>query len=179
MPRPLFPERSPSMSFLLSALLALQAPQAAPQVAPRKWEHESSDLKVDPRIHFGALPNGLRYAWMDNSEPKHRVYLRMHVNAGSLGEEDSERGMAHFLEHMAFNGSKQFPPDELIKWLQKKGLSFGADTNASTDFSQTIYQLDLPTSDEAMVADGLTVMRDVGDGLLLADKEVNSEKGVI
>jgi zinc protease len=152
---------------------------AAPAVAPRKWEHESSDLKVNPRIHFGALPNGLRYAWMDNSEPKHRVYLRMHVNVGSLGEEESERGMAHFLEHMAFNGSKRFPAGKLIEWLQQKGLSFGADTNASTDFSQTIYQLDLPTSDEAMVEDGLTVMRDVGDGLLLADKEVNDEKGVI
>src|SRR6185369_12419318 len=113
------PVRSLSMSFLLRAgvasalvallpqpfavLRALQAPpaapaQAAPQTAPvalRKWEHESSDLKVNARIHFGALPNGLRYAWMDNAEPKHRVFLRMHVNAGSLGEEESERGMAH------------------------------------------------------------------------------------
>jgi len=170
-----------------AVLRALQAPPAAPAAAPtqaapvalRKWEHESSDLKVNARIHFGALPNGLRYAWMDNAEPKHRVFLRMHVNAGSLGEEESERGMAHFLEHMAFNGSKLFPSGQLIEWLQQKGLAFGADTNAMTDFSQTIYQLDLPTSDEAMVADGLSVMRDVGDGLLLADAEVNKERGVI
>jgi zinc protease len=161
-------------------------PPAAPPSAPaahvhehRKWEHESSDLAVDPRIHFGAFESGMRFAWMDNAEPKQRLYLRLHVDAGSLSESDSELGMAHFLEHMAFNGSKNFPPGTLVEWLQKKGLGFGGDTNAMTDFGQTIYQLDLPTSDEAMLADGLKVMHDVCDGLLLADKEVNDEKGVI
>jgi len=158
---------------------AAAAPQAAPQVAPRKWEHESSDLPVLPRVKFGALPSGLRYAWLDNPEPKQRVYLRLHVDAGSLAEEESELGMAHFLEHMVFNGSKNFPPGTLVEWLQKHGLGFGGDTNAMTDFSQTIYQLDLPTNDEAMVADGLKVMRDVVDGLLLEQKEIDAEKGVI
>src|SRR5262249_13389755 len=77
----------------------------------------------------------------------------------------------------AFNGSKNFPPGTLVEWLQKKGLGFGGDTNASTSFSATVYQLDLPTSDEAMVADGLKVMRDVGDGLALRDKAMGSERG--
>jgi zinc protease len=173
--------------FLPCALAVAQASQQTPPAAaparpvhaPRKWEHESSDLPVDPRIHFGVFESGMRFAWMDNSEPKQRLYVRLHVNAGSLSETESERGMAHFLEHMAFNGSKAFPPGTLVEWLQKKGLEFGADTNAMTDFGQTIYQLDLPTSDEAMLADGLKVMHDVCDGLLLLDKEVNDEKGVI
>src|SRR5215471_946887 len=69
----------------------------------RKWEHETSDIPVDPRIHFGWLHNGMRYAWIKNGEPKKRCYLRLHVNAGSLGEHDDELGMAHYLEHMVFN----------------------------------------------------------------------------
>ncbi len=148
-------------------------------VHPRRWEHETSDLPVNPRIHFGALASGLRYAWLDNPEPEQRVYLRLHVNAGSLGETASERGIAHFLEHMAFNGSKHFAPGTLVEWLQQHGLGFGGDTNAFTSFGQTIYMLDLPTADEAMVADGLRVLRDVTDGLLLLDEEIGSEKGVI
>lgn len=167
----------------VSSLLALQAqgapPQAAPAVAPRAWEHESSDLPVHPRARFGALPSGLRYAWLPNPEPKERVYLRLHVDVGSLAETDAERGMAHFLEHMVFNGSKHFPPGTLVEWLQKHGLGFGGDTNASTGFSETIYQLDLPTHDESMIADGLKVLRDVIDGLLLAPEEIAREKGVI
>jgi zinc protease len=167
-----------------SALLAVhatsQAPPAGPgRAAPRAWEHESSDLPVHPRARFGALPSGLRYAWMENAEPKQRVCLRLHVDVGSLAESDAERGMAHFLEHMAFNGSRNFPAGTLVEWLQRHGLGFGGDTNALTDFSQTVYQLDLPTNDAAMVADGLRVFRDIVDGLLLAQTEIDREKGVI
>ncbi len=170
---------------LFVALLAF-APFSTPQVstpqAPtgaRAWEHQTSDIPVDPRIHFGALANGLRYAWMDNSEPKQRCYLRLHVDVGSLAESDAERGMAHYLEHMAFNGSKRFPAGSLVEWFQRHGMSFGADTNASTGFSQTIYQLDLPVSDEKTIVEGLQVMRDYADGLLIEPKEVDFERGVI
>ncbi|MSR48042.1 MAG: insulinase family protein [Planctomycetes bacterium] len=173
-------------SFALLALVpSIPAQVPAAPAAPtgsvhlRAWEHETSDIPVDPRIHFGALPSGLRYAWMENGEPEQRVYLRLHVDVGSFAESDSEVGMAHFLEHMAFNGSKHFPPGTLVEWLQKHGLGFGGDTNAMTDFSQTVYQLDLPTNDEVMLSDGLRVMRDVVDGLLLQDTEINAEKGVI
>ena len=175
--------RFASLALALAAfpLLAPVAPlrAQAPALELRKWEHESSDLPVNPRLRFGALKSGLRYAWLDNQEPAERVFVRLHVDAGSLAESDAEAGMAHFLEHMAFNGSKHFPPGTLVEWLQKHGLGFGGDTNAMTDFSQTIYQLDLPTADEAMVADGLKVMRDVVDGLLLQDAEIDAEKGVI
>jgi len=145
----------------------------------RIWEHESSDVPVDPRVHFGNFTNGIRYAWVDNSEPNERCYVRLHVNVGSLSENASEAGMAHFLEHMAFNGSEHFPAGTLIEWFQNNGMSFGADTNAHTGFSETVYKLDLPNSDEKTVASGLQVLRDFGFGLLLEEKEVEAEKGVI
>lgn len=169
------------MTYLtLAALLAVApATTQAPRADVRPWEHQTSDLPVDPRIHFGALKNGLRFAWMDNPEPKKRCYLRLHVDVGSLAEEDSERGMAHYLEHMAFNGSQHFPAGSLIEWFQRHGMSFGADTNASTGFSQTIYQLDLPVSDDKTIEEGLQVLRDYANGLSLDQKEIDFERGVI
>lgn len=151
----------------------------AKHVEPRKWEHERSDIPADPRIQFGSLDNGMRYAWMKNVEPKQRCYLRLHVDVGSLAEKDDERGMAHYLEHMAFNGSRHYPAGTLIEWFQKHGMAFGADTNAFTGFSETVYQIDLPTSDEASIVEGLGVLRDFADGLLIEKKEVDSERGVI
>ena len=145
----------------------------------RKWEHESSDIPVDPRIHFGHLSNGLRWAWADNARPEERAYLRLHVDVGSLAEQDHEQGMAHFLEHMAFNGSKNFAPGTLIEWFQEHGMAFGADTNAHTSFSETVYKLDLPQADEETLREGLVVMRDYADGLLIEEEEVQNEKGVI
>jgi zinc protease len=162
--------------------VAVSAPCWAQDMKPvpaRAWEHESSDIPVNPRIHFGALNNGMRFAWMTNGEPKNRCYVRIHVDAGSFAEEDSERGMAHFLEHICFNGSKNFAPGTLVEWFQKHGMAFGADTNAFTSFGQTVYQLDLPNSDESTLGEGLTVFRDFADGLLIQEKEVQAEKGVI
>ena len=160
------------------------APEAAAghvarAVAPRPWESATSDVPLDPRVQLGALDNGLRWAWARNGEPKSRCYLRLHVDVGSLAEEESELGMAHFLEHMAFNGSKNFPAGTLIEWFQKHGMAFGADTNAHTSFSETVYKLDLPNSDEATLREGLSVLRDFADGLLLAQDEIDREKGVI
>ncbi len=166
---------------LILFLLAL-APALAAQTArgeARPWPHESSDIPVDPRIQFGSFANGMRYAWADNGEPEQRCYLRLHVNAGSLAETETEQGMAHFLEHMAFNGSENFPPGTLIEWFQEHGMSFGADTNAHTIFGETVYKLDLPTSDVETIREGLTVLRDYADGLLLEEAEVQAEKGVI
>jgi len=148
-------------------------------VEPRAWEHESSDLAVDERIHFGHFANGMRWAWANNPEPKDRLYLRLHVNIGSLAERDDEVGMAHFLEHMAFNGSTNFEAGTLIEWFQQNGMAFGPDTNASTGFSETIYQLDLAESDEETLREGLLVLRDYASELTLAEEEVEAEKGVI
>jgi zinc protease len=148
-------------------------------VAARSWEHATSDVPVDPRIAFGALDNGLRFAWAANGEPQNRCYLRLHVDVGSLAEDEHELGMAHFLEHMAFNGSAHFAPGTLIEWFQEHGMAFGADTNAHTDFSETVYKLDLPNADEATLREGLLVLRDFADGILFEPAEVEREKGVI
>ncbi len=165
----------------LDNLAPQQGSEAAklPAGVVRPWAHEDSDLKVDPRIHYGVLPSGLRYAWANNPEPKERVYLRLHVNAGSFGERSSELGMAHFLEHMAFNGSEHYAPGTLVEWFQKHGMSFGADTNAHTAFSETVYKLDLPNREEASLRDGLQVLRDFAGSMTLAETEVQAEKGVI
>lgn len=156
------------------------AAPAAPRTAtPRAWAHETSDIPVDPRIRFGSFSNGLRWAWAANPKPEDRCYLRLHVDAGSLAEEDHEQGLAHFLEHMAFNGTENFAEGTLIEWFQNHGMSFGADTNAHTAFSETVYKLDLPKNDEATLRDGLRVLRDFADRMLLIEKEVQAEKGVI
>jgi zinc protease len=162
----------------LLLLVSVAAAQRAPGT-PRPWEHESSDVPRNPRVHFGELDNGMRWAWMANGEPKQRCYVRLHVDVGSLGEEDSEQGMAHFLEHMAFNGSQHFLPGTLIEWFQRHGMAFGADSNASTNFSETVYMLDLPTSDATSLQEGLTFLRDVAGGLLLLPEEIEAEVGVI
>ncbi|MCB9897564.1 MAG: insulinase family protein [Planctomycetes bacterium] len=148
-------------------------------VAPRPWPYEASDIPVDPRMHFGALENGLRWVWMENGEPEHRSYLRLHVDVGSEAERDDEQGMAHFLEHMAFNGSEHFASGDLVRWFQEHGMSFGAHVNASTWFDETIYKIDLPESDEQSLVEGLAVLRDFAGGLLLQEEEVRKEVGVI
>ncbi len=174
------PLRLPLPWCLLAAPACFAPASGQSKVAEaRKWEHERSDIPADPRIHFGRFDNGMRYAWMKNVEPKQRCYLRLHVDVGSLAEKDDERGMAHYLEHMAFNGSRHYPAGTLIEWFQKHGMAFGADTNAFTGLSETVYQIDLPTSDKDAITEGLGVLRDFADGLLLEKKEVDSERGVI
>jgi zinc protease len=155
------------------------ATRVVPGGEPRRWQHEVSDIPVDPRIRFGSLANGMRYAWMANAEPHERCYVRLHVDAGSLAETDDEQGIAHFLEHMAFNGTRDYPGTTLVEWFQRHGMGFGADSNASTSFSETIYELDLPRSDAEMLGEGLHVLRQFTDALTLDPKEVEDEKGVI
>ena len=175
------------LPYLVAAVLAtgVFAPSATaqeqtfPAGTVRAWAHEESDLKVDGRIQYGYLSTGMRYAWVNNPEPQDRVYLRLHVDAGSFAETDSEQGMAHFLEHMAFNGSENFEAGTLIEWFQGHGMSFGADTNAHTAFSETVYKLDMPSRDEASLRDGMKVMRDFAGGMTIAEAEVQAEKGVI
>ncbi|MFT7516294.1 MAG: zinc protease [Myxococcota bacterium] len=168
--------------FIIAALsfsAGLFAQETRPAQSTNAWAHASSDLEVDKRIHYGSFANGMRFAWADLPKPEDRVYLRLHVDAGSFGETDSQAGMAHFLEHMAFNGSENFAAGTLIEWFQDHGMSFGADTNAHTAFSETVYKLDLPNRDEKTLREGLLVMRDFAGGMLISDDEVQSEKGVI
>ncbi len=143
------------------------------------WAHEQSDLKPDKAVHWGVLQNGMRYAIMPNGEPPERLSLRLLVKAGSLMEKDDEKGLAHFLEHMAFNGSQSFEAGELVEYLQRLGMSFGADTNAHTSWDETVYYLELPSNDKEMLDEGLRIFRDYADGLLLESKQIDRERGVI
>lgn len=136
-------------------------------------------LTPDPAAHFGTLPNGFRYVIYPNKEPQGRASLRLLVLAGSLHEDEDQRGVAHFLEHMAFNGSKHYPPGTLVEFFQRMGMSFGGDTNASTGFDRTQYMLELSHTDEKTLTEGLQVLADDAGGLLLQADEIDKERGII
>ncbi len=163
---------------LVVALSLLSALSGAPLERPQ-FTHRESDLPVDERVRFGELPSGLRYAILANAEPKERSSLRLVVMAGSLHEQDDQRGLAHFLEHMAFNGSTHYPPGTLIEFFQRMGMSFGGDTNAYTSFDHTVYMLELPDSKAPTLDEGLRVFADYAGGLLLGEEELNRERGII
>ncbi len=148
-------------------------------VDPRPWPHEESEIQPDDEAVFGALDNGMRYIIYPNQEPPGRFSLRLHIDAGSLMEAEDQRGLAHFLEHMVFNGSKNFTPDELIPRMQRLGIAFGAHANAYTAFDETVYMLDLPDTARETMDLAFTVMRDFGDGALLEEEEIEKERGVI
>jgi zinc protease len=147
--------------------------------AAKAWNFAASDVPVDPNIIFGVLPNGMKYALLQNSTPKDSVVLRMRFDVGSFAEADDQRGLAHFLEHMAFNGSTNVPEGEMIKLLERKGLAFGADTNASTGFDETVYKLDLPNASDDLIDTGLMLMRETGGELTIDPEAVNRERGII
>ncbi len=157
-------------------------PLAGPKITdlkPGQWPQEISDVAVDPSWRFGVLPNGMRYAIRKNATPPGQASLRMWFDAGSMMEADDQQGLAHFLEHMAFNGSKNVPEGEMIKILERHGLAFGADTNAQTSFDETAYQLDLPKADDATVDDSLMLLREAAGELTIAPDAVDRERGVV
>jgi zinc protease len=116
---------------------------------------------------------------MANHEPRDRASLRLLVGAGSLNESDDQQGLAHFLEHMAFKGSTHYPPGTLIERLQRMGMSFGADTNASTNYDHTLYLLEMPDAKSATIAEGLNIFSDYAGGLLFREDQIDPERGVI
>jgi zinc protease len=151
----------------------------AVKVTPAPWPQAASDIAPDTTAVFGTLDNGLRYIIYPNSEPPKRVSLRLHIATGSLMEAEDQRGLAHFLEHMVFNGSKSYSAADLIPKMQRLGIAFGAHANAYTSFDETVYMLDLPDLSPETLKLGFTVMRDFGDGALLATEEIERERGVI
>ena len=155
---------------------------AAPEpvkLARGEWPQARSDLKADPDTRFGALPNGMRYAIRRQSVPAQQAALRLWVDAGSLMETDAQQGLAHFLEHMAFNGSKAVPEGDMVKILERLGLAFGADTNASTSFDETQYKLDLPRTDDETVDTSLKLLREAAGNLTIEPAAVDRERGVV
>ncbi|MBX6330937.1 MAG: insulinase family protein [Gemmatimonadaceae bacterium] len=134
----------------------------------------------DPALTIGTLPNGMRYYLRVNKAPAHRVELRLAVNAGSMLEDDDQRGFAHFLEHMAFNGTTHFPRNTLIDFIETSGMRFGADLNAFTTQDETVYLLTLPSDDATILSKGLDLLQDWASGGITIDSaEVVAERGVI
>jgi len=174
---------------VLAATLALavalpafaQAPAAAPpaRLAPGEWPQAKSDMKADPAIRFGALPNGMRYAIRRQTVPPGQAAFRLWFATGSMMETDAQQGLAHFLEHMAFNGSKEVKEGEMIRILERLGLAFGADTNASTGFSETTYKLDLPRTDAETVDTSLKLLREAAFNLTIDPAAVDRERGIV
>ncbi|HET7536688.1 MAG TPA: insulinase family protein [Candidatus Didemnitutus sp.] len=160
--------------------LLLLVPFLAPLLSlAAGFPQEGSDLAVDPAVRWGRLENGIRYAIMPNTEPKGRASLRFVVAAGSLNENDDQRGLAHFLEHMAFNGSTHFPAGTLVEYFQRLGMSFGGDTNAFTSFDRTVYMLELPDTHAETLGKAFTLFGDYAGGLLLDAGEIDKERGII
>ncbi len=154
------------------------SPVSAPAPAP-VWGFENSDIAPDPAFRFGRLDNGMRYVVRANATPKGTAAVRMEVSAAALDEGEAERGYAHFVEHMAFNGSTNVPEGDMIRLLEREGLAFGADTNASTSFSETNYRLDLPRNDPRLLDLALMLMRETASELTFSASAVEREKGVV
>ncbi|MDP4277297.1 MAG: pitrilysin family protein, partial [Bacteroidota bacterium] len=136
-------------------------------------------LPVDQNVRIGKLPNGLTYYIRKNSLPEKRVELRLAVNAGSILEDDDQQGLAHFTEHMSFNGSKHFEKNELISYLQSVGVKFGSNLNAYTNFDETVYKLMIPTENAEVVDKAFYVLEDWAHNLTFDPKEIEKERGVI
>ncbi|MBL0267902.1 MAG: insulinase family protein [Chitinophagaceae bacterium] len=136
-------------------------------------------MPVDPKVRIGRLPNGLTYYIRHNARPEKRVEMRLVVNAGSVLEDDDQLGLAHFMEHMNFNGTKRFPKNELVNYLQSIGVQFGADLNAYTGFDETVYILPVPTDKPGLVEKGLQILEDWAHNALLDSLEIEKERGVV
>ena len=144
-----------------------------------RWPQDQSDLSPNPDFKFGRFENGFRNVLMENHEPKDRVSLHLNIQSGSLHERDNEQGLAHFLEHMVFNGSTHFPPGELISYFQRIGMQLGHDANARTGFIDTVYDILLPAGDEKTLDQGLLVIEDYAQGALLLPEELDRERMVV
>jgi zinc protease len=139
----------------------------------------ASDLPSDPAVRSGQLPNGMRYMIMRNATPPRNASLRLRIDTGSLYEGEDQRGLAHFIEHMVLNGTKNVPEGEFVRRLERAGLKFGPDTNARTEFEQTVYMLDLPETDAATVDTALFLLREVAGEATLAPSAIDSERGIV
>ena len=162
------------MAALTLGLLSVAA--AVAQQAPADL---NARLPLDKAIRTGTLPNGMTFYIRKNSEPDDRAMLRLAVKAGSIDEADDQRGLAHVLEHMGFNGGKHFPPGELVKYLESIGAQFGPHVNAYTSFDETVYMLDVPLNKAGALTKAFEAMSDFAGGISLDSAEIDKERGVV
>ncbi len=151
------------------------------------WSHQplhgqklaETKVPLDTAVKVGKLKNGFTYYIRKNQEPRNRAELRLIVKAGSILETDAQQGLAHFMEHMNFNGTAHFPKNQLVDFLQKIGVRFGADLNAYTGFDETVYMLPIPTDSAGLLSSGIQILEDWAHGALLDVEEIDKERGVV
>lgn len=173
------------LSILALWLACLVAPvfAAAPVVStgPRsgKWAHEGAKLTPDEHVTWGRLDNGFRYALLPHKGVPGRVALQLIVLSGSLDERPNELGIAHYIEHLAFGGSKNFKAEEMVSLFQRLGVEYGSDVNAHTTFDSTVFKLDFRENDPALLRDGLRLFRDFGDGVSFEPRIIEQERRIV
>jgi zinc protease len=150
--------------------VAAPAPSAAPPTV---------ELPLDPAVTHGVLDNGLAFYIRQHDEPQQRAELRLVINAGSVLEDDDQRGLAHFVEHMCFNGTENFAKQEIVDYLESIGMRFGADLNAYTSFDETVYMLQVPTDDEEIVEKGFQILAEWAHRVSFEAEEIDKERGVV
>ncbi|NIT70370.1 insulinase family protein, partial [candidate division KSB1 bacterium] len=166
--------------FTVLILLAGSSPQFAQQTSGgNSFDNLDEPLPVDPKITVGQFDNGLRYYIRENKKPEDRTELRLVVNAGSVLEEDNQRGLAHFVEHMAFNGTKNFAKQEIVDYLESIGMRFGPDINAYTSFDETVYMLQVPTDSVEAVKTAFQILEDWAHNVSFEPGEIDKERGVV
>src|SRR5688572_13151919 len=165
---------------LVCALGAASAQSPAPQTAPAAQTIPlEAPVPFDSSITKGTLPNGLRYFIRTTKKPEKRAELRLVVDVGSIVEEDDQQGLAHLLEHMAFNGTKHFPKQETVAFLESLGMRFGPSVNAYTSFDETVYMLQVPTEKPEVLDRAFLILEDWAHGLALDPAEIDKERGVV
>jgi len=175
------------LSIVALATIMACKPTQAPETAEKAAETTKTVVKNtheqlipdDPAVKTGTLSNGLKYYIQNNGKPADKVELRLVINAGSLVEDDDQQGLAHFMEHMCFNGTKNFQKNELVDYLQSIGVKFGAHLNAYTSFDETVYILPIPSDDPEKLEKGFQILEDWAFNALLTDKDINDERGII
>jgi len=173
----LFPQSLCAFGLLLSLLLAPL--QAQPNPRSGKWAHEGAKLAPDDQVVWGRLENGFRYALRPHHGVPGSVVLQLIVLTGSLDERPNELGIAHYTEHMAFGGTKDFLPGQMVLLFQRLGIEYGSDVNAHTTFDSTVYRLDYRTNDPVLLRDGLRLFRGFADGLTLDPQIIERERKVV
>jgi len=166
-------------SILATAVIIFSSLSSLTVAAQQKKLTSEKPLALDPVVRTGRLVNGFTYFVRRNTEPKNRVTLYLVNKAGSVLESDDQRGLAHFMEHMSFNGTTHFPKNELVNYLQRSGVRFGADLNAYTSFDETVYQLPLPSDNPDLLRNGFQIMRDWAQEATLDPTEIDKERGVV
>src|SRR5262245_2500990 len=167
-----------TLAFAFVAIAGLTA-LAQQTAAPPETAPLTSQIPVDPLITTGKLDNGLRYYVRANARPEKRAELRLVVKAGSILEDDDQQGLAHFVEHMAFNGTTNFPRQDVIAFMQSLGMRFGAHVNAYTSFDETVYMLQVPTDRPDALDRAMLVLEDWASQVTFDPAEVEKERGVV